>query len=455
VNKKQRVIMLATDFPPLAGTNVQRTQGFVRYLPQQGWVPVVITGAIEDMQKKDTRQLDGLPQNLDVRRINSPDPFLWWRRRQKKKPVDVSASVEPQVVAEKNHKKSNIGVKTLVVSVTTRLAKLALKKFWYLPDAHRPWAGAAAREVVRCIRKEGATALVTSSPAYSCHVAGLYIKRRTGIPWVADFTDLWINRPGREVPGRWHSLMDRRLEAAVVRAADRIIVASPPWRERLVNWYGDWVREKIVCITLGYEREKVAQSSPHNQKTGTKFVHTGAMYSSETPAPFLQALGEVKQQNPKLVENVQVRLIGYAGDELPRLKDIIRVMSLDEHVQLPGILPRARCLEEQAAADVLLLFNGPEHLETIRGKSYEYMATGKPILALTPKEGAQARILRGAGTACIVDHGDIPETKKAIEALLAKDMTSRLIPDWEYIQKYDVEVLSERLAEVLNEVARQ
>ena len=40
---RRKVLVLAYRFPPQGGGGVQRTLKFVKYLPQQGWLPIVQT----------------------------------------------------------------------------------------------------------------------------------------------------------------------------------------------------------------------------------------------------------------------------------------------------------------------------------------------------------------------------------------------------------------------------
>lgn len=449
--KSRTLFMIATDFPPLAGTNIQRTQSFVRTLPQHGWHPVVVTQAIEDLALVDLSQLERLPKDLRVERVPSPDPFLRLKRRRGTEPVNLNMDNTTAAPAA-NRPPAPLGSPLrLVTAIASHALKAALKNMAYLPDSSRPWAMAAARRTIEIIHREGEGVLYTTCPSYSCHVAGLTVKRRTGVPWVADFTDLWVDRPGRHVPTLWHAYNDRRLEAEVVKEADRLIVTSPPWKEVFKKRYGAWVGNKTTCLTLGYEEDKIIRRPSRAQPESHKLVYTGAMYRSETPAPFLQALGELKNEAPDLIDGFSATFIGYAGDELPYLNAIIEQNNLQPYVSLMGPRPHEFCMQQQADADVLLLLNAQNHTDTIRGKTFEYLASGKPILALTPKNGIQADILRQAGTGIIVDHGDVAATKHALRTLLESGAKTYQ-PDWAYISQFDAQALTAKLAALLSDL---
>lgn len=445
-----RLVIIASDFPPLAGTNTQRVQSFVKYLPDFGWKPFVVTRAVEDMALIDSSQLSNIPADLAICRLVSPDPFLWLKRRRQRKPRDIAitASTEDAPSHSSSERAPAQGKRRID---PTRLLKLALRYLAYIPDDQMPWAMAAARIARRQVLQQNASAILTSCPTYSSHVAGLLVKRSTRIFWVADFRDLWVGRPGRSSPSRWHAFWDRLLERLVAKHADHIIVASPPWKERLCQRHG-LLESKISVITNGFDSSKMPGSAelPPRPESDLVFVNTGAMYGSESPAPFLQALGELLTEHPEFVSHIQIRLIGYAGDEQPQLEFIVKQHGLQEIVHFLGPQPHHRCLAEQAQADILLLFNAPQHAETIRGKSFEYMATGKPILALIPQNGAQAELLNGARTAHIVQHGDVVSTRRKLWDLISCPTSRTVNPDWDYIRQFERRSLTRHLADILD-----
>jgi glycosyltransferase involved in cell wall biosynthesis len=393
----------------------------------------------------DSAQLALLPGDLRIHRVLDPSPEAWLQRRKAFVPNDL-AKAPPRQSQAASRRLDNVALTVLLVA-----ARPFVRKWLSTPDVNRLWAAAAAKYIVDLMREGKRDAVVSSSPAYSCHLAGLEVKRHTGIPWVADFTDLWVGRPG-SMSSRtgWQARMDARMEAEVVRHADRIIVASPPWKDRLGNRYGPRVFEKIRCVTLGFDSTRLRGVSPPADSDLITFVCTGAMYGTESPVPFLDSLGSVLRSSSK--RNVRVRLIGSAGDEGDKIREAIRRNSLEDVVAFMGPQPHAFCMEEQAKADVLVLFNGPAHVETIRGRSYEYMASGKRILAVTPAHGAQAAILRPTRTAVIVDYEDRRGLAAAIEQLVDR-ATLRPSPNWDYIRRFDAPNITRQLVEVLDELS--
>lgn len=452
------VLIIASDFPPLVGTNTQRIQSFVRHLPKFGWSTTVVTQLIEDMEQIDSAELARIPDDAVVLRVPNPDPFAVRRRKLGIKPFD--AALTPVTASDAHIYADNLSVGLprhrgslqLLRATTSAMLNTTLRWFAYYPDALRLWANATAHTVLHNPRTSSHQVMLTSCPTYSTHIAGLKIKRAIGIPWVADFRDLWIGRPFRKTKSLLHDWMDYRLEAAVVRSCDALVLASPAWENIFLKRYGQLIKPKITSITNGFETvyiERLRNTLTSRKDNKKRFVLTGAMHSAESPVPFFYALVRLRESRPDLLNNIEVRLIGSAGQDLAMLQHVIQSSGIQNHVELVGLRSNDDCLREQLQADFLLLFSALEHQNTIRGKSFEYIAVGKPIIACISPDSIQAEILRQAGTALIVPYGDTYATYEAILYLLTTNGHS-LKPNWKYIQQFDRQNLAKDLAVVMD-----
>ncbi len=417
----------------------------------------MITQAVEDMPFIDIKELEGIPPDVLIQRVYNSDLFSVRERKKK-------AEHTPKVNNHSTAKHSEANRNQFLTSQKDFLAgmvkysgsimlKWILENMSYHPDALRPWAN----EVIKFVVKESFEkfeAVMTSSPAYSCHVAGYKIKKKKGIPWVADFRDLWVGRPFREYKSRWHQMIDERLEAKVVHNADKIILASPAWIDVFVRRYGEEIDSKLCIITNGFEQQRIDEirSKIKKKPKRKKFVLTGSMHNAESPIPFLKAIGILHERNPERIKDLEAVFIGNAGSHLAELKELIRCYKIKDKITFLTPRSNEECIKEQLEADYLVMFSNVGHEDTIRGKSFEYMASGKPILACIP-EGIQADILRKAGNAIIVEHGDIEGTIEGIMALIRDENLSSLKPNWEYIKQFDRRILTQKLVNILEEVS--
>ncbi|WP_415258036.1 glycosyltransferase [Thauera phenylacetica] len=461
---KNKLLVIASDFPPLVGTNTQRIISFVRHLAHCGWKTTVVTRALADLETIDSRDYSTIPATADIVRIEDPDLFAKRRRNTGVGPSDMGQERLPQSpessgnpIAEVQLQWSTTALQRLPREVASRAVKTWLRYRSYHPDTLRPWADAAARAVIDLDIPRTHDVLLTSAPSYSGHVSGLTIKRGTGLPWVADFRDLWVGRPFREPVSQLHAWMDQRLEAAVVRECDVLLLASPAWVATFVQRYGAEIESKIVVLTNGYDAEEtdaVRASLGETDHSIRRFVLTGSMHAAESPLQFIHALGALRRHSPDLAAQVRADFIGNGGENTALLNAASRDEGVSDLIQLHGPRSHVACVRAQFEADFLFMALAPEHRDTISGKSFEYMATGKPVLACLAEDSIQARLLGEARTMRRVDFGDVQATESAIRHLLATD-NADLTPNWQVIREYERGALTRRLAAVLDRLAAQ
>lgn len=446
----KKLLIISSDFPPLCGTNTQRIQSFVRYLPHYDWSTVVVTRSVDDLPLIDGEEAQMVFDQCEIVRVVSPDIFKWRARLNGIKPVDVQrnkAKPDNLKVFANNTRASSNGL----FSFLSKLLHLFFQTFIYRPDAEMPWAISASIKSIFIIKKSGLNIFLTSAPTYSTLVAGLIVKIFTQTSWLADFRDLWIGRPGRVVSSRYALCIDKLLERAVVRFADKIILASPAWVNVFIDRYGEQIKQKIVVITNGYDLTKlpITNDKSIRNKNVFRIVLTGSMHAVESPAPFIEALGVVYNNDPSLLKNVKLRLIGYPGEEKKVIDRLITTYGLNDIVIFLGVQSHVVCLHEQRQADLLLLCQSLEHKDTICAKSYEYMASGKPIFACVSLDGMVAGMLEQCGCARLVDYGDLSGTVEQLQAILATRKVS-INPDFEYVSQFDRKKLVGLLVNELN-----
>src|SRR5262249_37791126 len=151
-------------------------------------------------------------------------------------------------------------------------------------------------------------------PPQQVHWLGLWLKRRYGLPWLADFRDPWYPE-GRVERGR--DLASWRVgvqEAAVFAAADAVIANAPAACRFLREAYPQYL-DKFVTLPNGYDREafdalaaEAPQADPRVRPL--RVVHAGAIYVGRDPKPFLDALKLVSESEPDCGRGLDVRFFG-------------------------------------------------------------------------------------------------------------------------------------------------
>jgi hypothetical protein len=197
----KRLLSIAYFFPPLGGGGCQRTLKLVRYLEPAGWTSAVVTVKDPDYWILDPSLLDEVPSSCEIIRASA----LTSQRM-----LGLLRGAGVRVEEPQGRRRPE------VFRALRRLQNLVA-----IPDGYRPWARAAERAAAERVSRGGIDALWTTSSPESAHLAGLALKRRFRLPWVADFRDPWVGRATYAPPTAWHDRRHRALEAAVIASARR------------------------------------------------------------------------------------------------------------------------------------------------------------------------------------------------------------------------------------------
>lgn len=402
----KRLLVLAYFFPPLGGGGCQRTLKLVRYLEPQGWAATVVTAADSDYWILDLTLLEEVPASTRIIRVRGLTSLRLLRL--------LSSAGVP---IEQPQGGRNPGV----------VRKLRRLQSWLLiPDGYRSWSQAAARLAAKQIELRNVDALWTTSSPESAHVAGLALKRRFGIPWIADFRDPWVGRATYHPPTSWHDARHRALERAVVEAADRITVVSEAmaslYRERYPGIAGD----RIVTLPNGvdsddWRRAESVAADAAGEADRDRFVllHAGQLAHRPTVRTLLGAARRVINADPAALAQLRLRFLG-GNEELVRRE--WDAMGLGENVEMLPSRPHLEALAamRRAQALVLLGHGGGADALLYTGKIYEYLTSGRPVLGILD-HGPAAELIHDSGSGSVCSSGD---------AACAAEVIGRWIAAW-------------------------
>jgi glycosyltransferase involved in cell wall biosynthesis len=375
------VLLITTSFSPDGSGGSFRVAKLAKYLPSYGWVPHILTT---------TSGLDKWPD--DRRFVISRAPMFgfvmatylkvkgWWGRLRKGK--EEKASVADSKV--------NVNQR--------RLAEYLL-----VPDEYVQWVLGALVVGGYVIAKNKPHVIYSSSPAPSALLVGYLLHCFSGIPWILEFRDLWSQNPFRSPrPFGWLERLEQRIERKIVCRASKIIVTSEHYRTDLLTKFPELDGRSIKYAPNGYDPEDF------DGVTAKKFckytiIHTGNFYGRRTSRDFLEGFDLFLRNVSISKEDCQVLLIGRTNVDTQN--DIDR-LGLNDVVFQKGEFTPARTIEYMLGADLLLLVPGPGR-GTIPGKTYEYMAAGKPILALADEGGAIWKMVTELGLGEAVKCDDV------------------------------------------------
>jgi glycosyltransferase involved in cell wall biosynthesis len=449
----KRVLIITTAFPPQPTVGRQRSVKFAKYLPEFGWKPVILTIDDRYLLDRDDDILKELPADLQVHRaFFLPDPLQSVRK----------IVHRPTLLSETQESSLDSGQKSRF-SLPKRAFHTAMRTYWkwgrsYLciPDQYITWLPFALAKAFQIHRKEPFDVVMTTAPQYTTFIVGWFIKRLTGKPWIVDFRDLWTGNHLRLYMPSWRARFESWLERTIIRRADHLIVVSPRMSEFVENLHTDFPPERIHVITNGFDEEDFpnvkAMTSPGDYFTIT---YTGRLDSHRTAKHFLCAVGELLNERASYRQTMRINLFGKVHpDEQQNLQSVIDKYHLAPIMNFVPYIKYREALLAQATSTVnLLILDHSSHNcdLVIPGKTFEYLAAGRPILALV-QDGDCKQIILGSQAGITCDPLDVKGIKEVLRSLIEKHLKGELSfrPDPEVLSRYHRRELTGKLARVLD-----
>ena len=416
----KNVLFISYNFPPMLNVASLQAYTYVRHLQKYDWNPHVLT-----VKKGD-----------------------WWE------PVDNSLMGKiPPVVHVSRTRYFNINYMSLLLryfpsSIPVRIIEKV--GACLPPDGQIGWLPFAYRQAMRIVRSQRIDAIYTLSAPYTSHLIGYLVKRKTGIPWVAHFGDEWTQNPNRRYPFVWQRRVDAWLERLTLDSADQIVLA---WAG-MESLFPIEISAKSSVVTLSFEETDFR--SPANERKGeNKFciTYTGSLYSYRIAINFLKAMEELLAEKKLAINKVDLLFIGrarsiaFTGFENSHVSQVVRCIGMISHDQIVGYL-------KQASVLLLIMDQLDRATYCIQGKTFEYIASGTPILALGPQDSATSELIRRTKTGIVVNYEDIEGIKKAILNMYTKWGNGELSiePNWQEIGKNEARVVTMKLAQTLDHI---
>jgi glycosyltransferase involved in cell wall biosynthesis len=406
----RRLLLVTFHFPPDAEVGGLRAQKFVKYLPQFGWHPHVLTTHERHYASHDHSRLTDIASARIERTSMIIDPATaFLRSRARLAPWVGCREARGGGLAVATPAKAG-ALATAPPPAGFRRAAIMLAR---APDPQIGWLPPAVVRALRLWRRDGFDAMLTSGPPHTCHLIGLCLKRLTGVPWAAEFRDPWVGNPwGGATSTPTVRALDRVLERRTIRAADRVITTNEVQRDALQARYPEY--PAFVVIPNGFDADdfsKVPEPSPPGRFT---IVYVGTFDGRRSAGNCLRAIAALIGAGRISTDDVHVALVGaQSAAGLAMAPEIARVLA--PVLEFVGAVPYTEALAWMRRAHVLLLLaqNQPEQ---VPAKAFEYLAMGGSILAVTG-EGATASLMHETGGTVVPDQ--VEPIKAAIEARYA------------------------------------
>jgi glycosyltransferase involved in cell wall biosynthesis len=432
----KRLLLLAYFFPPDGGAGAQRPLKFAKYLPLDGWHVTVLTHGIDEARTRknpfDESLHDEIGETLEVIRVEAP--------------ADGSR--------------------------TKRL------------DPFESWCTAAGRAAAqRLDLLEYDAVLLTMSPFSLVRAAEEIRRQHPAVPIVLDFRDPWVLDGWAPQKTYWHWQRQFRVMTDAIHAADAVIANTPEAARVFQSTFVGLEGNRLTVIENGFDLEDFAGAERARERDPERpftLVFSGSLctdfvewysgvkgwakaqlryspekvdFSGRTLIHLLAAVKALRERGVPFASQLEIHCLG-ADTEADRRS--VQASGVPDVVKFLGYRSHTESIHAICEADALFL---PLHglppgarSRIVPGKTYEYLATGRPILGCLP-DGDARELVAETGISVLAsptDPNDIAHALERLNRVCAELPRDHGPPAW--IHRYGRRALAHRLAQFLDGV---
>ena len=431
----KRVLIISYYWPPTGGSGVQRWVKFAKYLPSEGWQPVIYTPENPEQLAVDASLEAEVPAEAEVLKRRIVEPYELYKK----------------VLRRSGHSKEAVEVNPVNAQNKSMLQKMAMwvRGNLFRPDPRCLWIGPSVRYLKKYLAEHPVDLIVSTGPPQSMHMIGLRLSQETGLPWIADFRDPWTkifyfkHLQMTRATERWHKKMERK----VLDGATAVVAVSPLVQQE----FQAMTKTPVELITNGFD-DCEFNAEPFAMAYGGPamdfcIAHTGLFAADGNPTVLWDVLSEKSKEDAEFRKHLKIKLIGKTDEQI---LNAIRDAGLEANLMNMGYLEHARAIDEQRKASLLILplRKEPEYKAVLPGKLFEYLASWRPVLGIGQTDGAMSMILQDAKAGIVLDWDDKDSMRRYIDECWEKHLKGELKATEGDISRFSRINLTRRMAQL-------
>lgn len=388
--KKKKILILAYDFPPYNSIGAQRPYSWIKFLPNLGYEPIVIT-----------RHWDNITNSDDYYRPSScqttTEEILEGVRI-------IRTPFKPNLRDKLILKKSKLFIiLRKVLSLIYNIGQYHSFRFDNRSNLYQ-----AAEDISK---NEKIDLIIASAEPYVLFRYGYLLNKKHNIPWVADYRDEWttdsihLSNKGLQLQFKFF-LKSRELK--FMKNADLIISAANNYSQRL-NLF---LNQEVKTIYNGYFKDDFKSLNKELTPTNFEISYIGSLYDYQPLEEFLEGVKQfTNKHQPK---NFKLVFYGGSFDQQQEKRITKYDTQLSEYIVSTDRIPRDilyQKLNNQSSA--FLILASSEEVR-IPGKLFDYMGLGKSILLFKDDENILKEIVSD------IENGIICNTPSQVAVAIEK-----------------------------------
>ena len=363
-------LIISYSYPPSQAPAAQRPFYLAKYLDKSKFKIWIITPEFSDSSMGYSESIENI-ENIEI--IYTKNINISYLRKLKN-------------VKKTNNKSNKISllnkIKQKIYSFVSSIV---------IPDKGIFWVPFAIVKAFKVIKKNNINIIFTTSPLFSNHIVGLFLKKFFNIYWVADFRDFhYIENYQHTSLIRRH--FDKILEKSVMNYADKVIFISESMKEEYCKYYSN-IKIKAYAVYNGFEIEHKLKGDRIPKEQPLTIFYAGSFYAGErSPFPLLKVLDQLIIDKKLSIENLKIKIAGNIEEDL-----FIEMQKYKcfKCIKFLGLISREKVLKEIRNSHLLWLIVGDtkKHYLGFPIKGYEYIAAQRSILAFVPENSESYHII--------------------------------------------------------------
>ena len=421
---------------------MQRWVKFARYLPSEGWQPVIYTPENPEQLAVDHSLEKEIPSEAEIIKTHITEPYELYKK----------------FLRRSGHSKEAVEVNPVNAQNKSLSQKVAMwiRGNLFRPDPRCMWIGPSVRFLKKYLEEHPVDLIVSTGPPQSMHLIGRKLAKETGLPWIADFRDPWTkifyfkHLSMTRATERWHHRMERK----VLDNATAVVAVSPLVQQE----FQAMTQTPVELITNGYDecdfphgKDKDAEGGPEKNFVIT---HTGLFAADGNPTVLWDVLSEKCAKDEDFRKHLKIRLIGKTDEQV--IAAILKE-GLGENLINMGYQPHHEAVGAQRSASLLILplRKEPEYKAVLPGKLFEYLASWRPVLGIGQPDGAMSMILNTTKTGVVLEWEDKASIERFIDLCWERHLKGELSVEDADISQFTRKALTRRMAELFDRVIHE
>ena len=426
LNMKE-LLLFSYFYPPLGGPGIQRPVKLVKYLKDFGWEVDVITVKNIVFHSFDYSMLE---ENRAKNTFYVP-------------------SIDPMSILNRIFSNKKEITKKVYFKTPEKIKKIIRSSFFI--DDKIGWLPFALKKAYKLCKNKKYDAVMATMGPYTSGIIAYYVSRKFKIPLIIDYRDHWTLHPYINFITPIHKKIAEYWEYKILRFALVISTASKSIKSDLIKKYGDNIEPQLHVMHNGWDEDDFNDIKKFRRNGNVIIRYIGNFYGHQTPKYFIKALDNLMDAG-KMPRDVKFEFIGNFYKDT---QSYIRNSKTSEYLTIIPQVNHKKALEYLMNSDVLLLFIGtPKGKGVFPGKLFEYIRSGKEILAMVPPDGEAASILKENNHSFICAMEDISSIKKNFLRIY-EQIIDKKIKKFKYNPIYSRKLQTEHFVKRLENITRK